>query len=140
VQRRSFIAGGISGAALIACRPWLRTEPRPDGPTEHELATLAAIAETFLPGGDSGDRAEPGALGQPNAPDQRSEGSAECDVRGDRMKCDLHGPPGARDTGAVAAIIDPFYGVRPCVEVLGHARKRHELLAERRPVVIHVRR
>jgi hypothetical protein len=47
----------------------------PDEPTEHELATLAAIAETFLPGGD--------------------------------------GAPGASDTGALAAIVDPAYGLRP---------------------------
>lgn len=79
MQRRSFVIGGISGTALIACRPWTRDTPRPgeppDEPTEYELATLAAIAETFLPGGD--------------------------------------GVPGARDTGALAAILDPAYGVRP---------------------------
>lgn len=56
----------------------MRATPRPAGPvepTEHELATLAVIAETFLPGGD--------------------------------------GVPGASETGAVAAIVDPAYGVRP---------------------------
>lgn len=53
----------------------MRDRRRSDEPTEHELATLAAIAETFLPGGD--------------------------------------GVPGARDTGAVAAIVDPAYGLRP---------------------------
>jgi len=76
VQRRGFVIGGISGTALIACRPWMRdTPPASDEPTEHELATLAAIAETFLPGGD--------------------------------------GVPGARETGALATILDPAYGVRP---------------------------
>jgi hypothetical protein len=77
VQRRSFIAGGISGSALIACRPWMRDTPSPGEPTAHELATLAAIAETFLPGGDGG--------------------------------------PGARDTGALAALVDPAYGLLPYV-------------------------
>ncbi len=55
MHRRSFLVGGISGAALIACRPWTRVTPPPDQPSEHELATLAAIAETFLPGGAGGD-------------------------------------------------------------------------------------
>ncbi|HEX2687998.1 MAG TPA: hypothetical protein VHN14_15325 [Kofleriaceae bacterium] len=80
MDRRSFVVGGISGTALIACRPWMRDPPRPDerrGPTEHELATVAAIAETFLPGGD--------------------------------------GVPGARETSAVATIVDPSYGVRPYI-------------------------
>jgi gluconate 2-dehydrogenase subunit 3-like protein len=63
VHRRSFLVGGISGTALIACRPWTRTTPPPDEPTAHELATLAAIAETFLPGGDGVPGArEAGAL------------------------------------------------------------------------------
>jgi len=79
VQRRSFLVGGITGTALIACRPWTRATPSPDEPSdepsEHELATLAAVAETFLPGGD--------------------------------------GVPGAREAGALAAIVDPAYGVRP---------------------------
>jgi hypothetical protein len=77
VHRRSFIVGGISGTALIACRPWVRDTLRSDEPTAHELATLAAMAETFLPGGD--------------------------------------GVPGAGQTGAVAAIVDPAYGVRPYI-------------------------
>lgn len=77
MQRRAFVVGGISGSALIACRPWMRDAPPPGEPTEHELATLAAIAETFLPGGD--------------------------------------GAPGARDTGALAAIVDPAYGLLPYV-------------------------
>jgi len=77
VQRRSFVAGGISGGALLACRPWMRDTPAAGEPTAHELATLAAIAETFLPGGD--------------------------------------GAPGARDTGALAAIVDPAYGLLPYV-------------------------
>jgi hypothetical protein len=79
VHRRSFVVGGlvgsVAGTALIACRPWTRATSRPDEPTEHELATLAAIAETFLPGGQ--------------------------------------GAPGAGDTGALAAIVDPAYGLRP---------------------------
>lgn len=86
MHRRSFVVGvigGISGTALGACRPWTRDTARsgerpdglPDELTEHELLTLAAVAETFLPGGD--------------------------------------GVPGARETGAVATIVDPAYGVRP---------------------------
>jgi hypothetical protein len=47
VHCRSFVVGGVSSAALITCRPWTRTPPRPDEPTEHELTTLTAIAETF---------------------------------------------------------------------------------------------
>jgi len=75
VQRRAFVIGGITGTAVFACRPWTRDTPRSGEPTEHELATLAAIAETFLPGGD--------------------------------------GVPGARDTGALAVIVDPAYGLGP---------------------------
>jgi len=63
VHRRSFLVGGISGTALIACRPWTRDTPPAGEPTAHELATLAAIAETFLPGGDGVPGArEAGAL------------------------------------------------------------------------------
>lgn len=49
MRRRTFLAGGV---ALAACRPWTRSDPRDADPTPHELATLAAIADTFLPGGD----------------------------------------------------------------------------------------
>jgi hypothetical protein len=50
VRRRSFLVGGISGAALIGCRSWGRVKP--PVPDQHELDTIAAIADTFLPGDD----------------------------------------------------------------------------------------
>ncbi len=49
MRRRTFLASGL---ALVACRPWTRPDVRDAEPTAHELATLAAIADTFLPGGD----------------------------------------------------------------------------------------
>jgi hypothetical protein len=52
VRRRTFLAGGATGTALLACRPWTRPDTRTEAPNAHELATLAAIAETFVPGGD----------------------------------------------------------------------------------------
>lgn len=52
VRRRSFLTGGITGTALVACRPWTRPDTGREKPNEHQLATLAAIAETFVPGGD----------------------------------------------------------------------------------------
>ncbi|MDB4959080.1 MAG: Gluconate 2-dehydrogenase subunit 3 [Myxococcales bacterium] len=52
VQRRSFLVGGITGTALLGCRPWTRPRDAIERPGPHQLETLAAIAETFLPGGD----------------------------------------------------------------------------------------
>lgn len=52
VQRRSFLIGSASGGVLLACKPWTHPTARPEQPTGHELATLAAIADTFVPGGD----------------------------------------------------------------------------------------
>jgi hypothetical protein len=57
VNRRSFVVGGIGSTALIACRPWTREAretPAIEELTQHELATIAAIADTFLPAGPSG--------------------------------------------------------------------------------------
>ncbi len=53
MQRRGFLLGSVAGAALAGCRPWVRTTANtPDEPDDHELAVLAAMADTFLPGGD----------------------------------------------------------------------------------------
>jgi hypothetical protein len=42
----------VTGTAAFACRPWTRPRDRPEPASPHELATLAAMADTFLPGGD----------------------------------------------------------------------------------------
>jgi hypothetical protein len=47
VDRRGFLVGLT--AALVGCRA-LRYRPRVDPLDDHELATIAAIAETFVPG------------------------------------------------------------------------------------------
>lgn len=52
VQRRSFLVGGISGTALIGCKPWTAPIEHPEPLDQHELDTLAAMADTFLPGDD----------------------------------------------------------------------------------------
>jgi hypothetical protein len=41
----------VTGTAAIACRSWTRPVDRTEPVSPHELATLAAMAETFLPGG-----------------------------------------------------------------------------------------
>jgi hypothetical protein len=51
VRRRAFLLGGIAGTTAVACRPWTRPINRPETVSPHELETLAAMAETFLPGG-----------------------------------------------------------------------------------------
>lgn len=53
MQRRGFLIGSAAATALAGCRPWTRAPlDSPDDPDEHELAVLAAIADTFLPGDD----------------------------------------------------------------------------------------
>jgi len=55
VRRRAFLVGlscGVSGAALVGCKSWMHPVDRPEIADEHELKTLAAIADTFLPGDD----------------------------------------------------------------------------------------
>lgn len=52
MHRRAFLAGGVAGTALVACKPWTRPTLGVETPNEHELATLEAMAETFVPGGD----------------------------------------------------------------------------------------
>ncbi len=64
MHRRSLLLGGVTGTAVIACRPWTRPIDRPQQVSPHELETLAAMAETFLPGGDGSPGAtEVNALG-----------------------------------------------------------------------------
>jgi hypothetical protein len=54
----------VTGTAVVACRPWTRPIDRPQPVSPHELETLAAMAETFLPGGDGSPGAtEANALG-----------------------------------------------------------------------------
>jgi hypothetical protein len=52
VRRRSFLAGGLAGSVFVACRSWTRPTATTETPDRHELVTLEAMAETFLPGGD----------------------------------------------------------------------------------------
>jgi len=68
VRRRSFLLGGAilggTGTALIACQSWTRPITRAEPVSPHELETLSAMAETFLPGGDGAPGAtEVNALG-----------------------------------------------------------------------------
>ena len=51
MQRRWFLLGMGSGV-LAACHPWARPSAKPEKPGPHHLETLAAMADTFLPGGD----------------------------------------------------------------------------------------
>lgn len=56
--------GGVAGTAAVACRPWTRPSERVEAVRPHELETLAAMAETFLPGGGGAPGAtEAGAVG-----------------------------------------------------------------------------
>jgi hypothetical protein len=41
----------VTGTAVVACRSWTRPIERPEPVSGHELETLVAMAETFLPGG-----------------------------------------------------------------------------------------
>jgi hypothetical protein len=52
VRRRAFLIGGVSGSALVGCKSWTHPVGKPEQPDEHERKTLAAIADTFLPGDD----------------------------------------------------------------------------------------
>ncbi len=51
MQRRHFLAGSLGGAALLGCKGVARPGD-PEPLNDHELATLAAMADTFLPGDD----------------------------------------------------------------------------------------
>lgn len=53
-----FLLGGMVGTTLVACRSWTRPTAKTERATPHELATVAAIADTFIPGDDG----TPGAL------------------------------------------------------------------------------
>ncbi len=50
MERRAFLVSSLA-SSLIACRA-LRTPLRPEPLNQHELDTLAAVADTFLPGDD----------------------------------------------------------------------------------------
>jgi len=52
MRRRAFLVGGVTGTALAGCKPWTRPDARPQVADDHELKTIAAIADTFLPGDD----------------------------------------------------------------------------------------
>ena len=62
VRRRSFLLGGVAGTAAVGCRAWTRPIDRPQVVSPHELETLAAMAETFLPGGDGSPREPAGVI------------------------------------------------------------------------------
>jgi hypothetical protein len=46
------LLGGVTGTAMVACRPWTQPHARTQTVNPHELETLVAMAETFIPGGD----------------------------------------------------------------------------------------
>jgi hypothetical protein len=54
MHRRTFLwTGAIAIGTLPAgCRPWMKRVEKPEGPSDHQRATLAAMAETFLPSSD----------------------------------------------------------------------------------------
>ncbi|HSK00178.1 MAG TPA: gluconate 2-dehydrogenase subunit 3 family protein [Kofleriaceae bacterium] len=52
MRRRALLLGGVAGTAVVACRSWTHPITRQEAVSPHELATLAAMAETFVPGGD----------------------------------------------------------------------------------------
>lgn len=62
MRRRSFL-GGLGSAIVLApmagCRPWMHPDPAAAGASDHQRATVAAMAETFLPSGGPGS---PGAV------------------------------------------------------------------------------
>ncbi|MEO8701238.1 MAG: gluconate 2-dehydrogenase subunit 3 family protein [Kofleriaceae bacterium] len=51
MQRRDFLAGSLGGVALLGCKGAARPGD-PDPLNQHELDTISAIADTFLPGDD----------------------------------------------------------------------------------------
>jgi hypothetical protein len=58
MERRAFLVGGMVGSVFVACRSWTRPSTAREVASEHELATLAAIADAFIPGDDG----TPGAI------------------------------------------------------------------------------
>ncbi|MBZ0237948.1 MAG: gluconate 2-dehydrogenase subunit 3 family protein, partial [Deltaproteobacteria bacterium] len=83
MKRRTFLwTGAIAIGTLPAgCRPWMRRVETPEpGPSDHQKATLAAMAETFIPSSD--------------------------------------GSPGARESDALALVLDPAYPVAGYVSEL----------------------
>lgn len=64
MQRRSFLIGSLAGTALVGCKSWTHPSDNPAIADPHEWKTIAAIADTFLPGGDGTPGAhETNALG-----------------------------------------------------------------------------
>ncbi len=55
-MRRRTLLGGIGSMVMLAplagCRPWLKRDPRPTTAGAHQRATVAAMAETFIPSAD----------------------------------------------------------------------------------------
>lgn len=82
MHRRTFLwTGAIAiGTLPVGCRPWMKRVETPEGPSDHQRATLAAMAETFIPSGD--------------------------------------GSPGARESDALALILDPAYPVASYISEL----------------------
>ncbi|HUQ03414.1 MAG TPA: hypothetical protein VM261_13025 [Kofleriaceae bacterium] len=82
MQRRTFLwTGAVALGTLPAgCRPWMKRVEKPEGPNDHQRATLAAMTETFIPSGD--------------------------------------GSPGARESDALALLLDPAYPVSSYVSEL----------------------
>jgi hypothetical protein len=58
MERRAFLVGGMVGSVFVACRSWTRPTKSTEVANVHELATIAAIADAFIPGGDG----TPGAI------------------------------------------------------------------------------
>ncbi len=55
MERRTFLWTGaiLIGTLPAGCRPWMKRDERPEpGPSDHQKATLAAMAETFIPSSD----------------------------------------------------------------------------------------
>jgi hypothetical protein len=82
MQRRTFLwTGAVAIGTLPAgCRPWMKRVEKPEGANDHQRATLAAMAETFIPSGD--------------------------------------GSPGARESDALALLLDPAYPVSSYISEL----------------------
>jgi hypothetical protein len=58
MQRRTFL---WTGAVLVGCRPWLKRNEAPElAVSDHQRATVAAMAETFIPSDDGSPGAREG--------------------------------------------------------------------------------
>src|SRR5689334_17732811 len=97
---------GLVAIVVLACGPKVSTTPRPidEDLDMRETAASANAAELSDEQRIAETERSPGHRAKPEAPERRSEGSAEGDVRGDRMKYDLlAAPPGkGLRTGTIA--------------------------------------